>query len=88
MVNALRMLCFGAASVLVCVPANLLVWIMSGRLYSLSWMLSLSLSGLFLYGALSLFCLRLRGRRGRWPRRPSGWRPEWSPFCGRRRRSG
>ena len=64
MVNALRMLCFGAASVLVCVPANLLVWIMSGRLYSLSWMLSLSLSGLFLYGALSLFCLRLRGAAG------------------------
>ena len=64
MVNALRVLCFGAASVLVCVPANLLVWIMSGRLYSLSWMLSLSLSGLFLYGALSLFCLRLRGAAG------------------------
>ena len=64
MVNALRMLCFGAASVLVCVPANLLVWIMSGRLYSLSWMLSLSLASLFLYGALSLFCQRMRGMAG------------------------
>ena len=60
-VSALRMLCFGAASVLVCVPANLLLWSVSGYLQPLGWMLALSLSSLFLYGTLSLLCLRLRG---------------------------
>ena len=60
-VSALRMLCFGAASVLVCVPANLLLWSVSGHLHPLGWMLALSLSSLFLYGTLSLLCLRLRG---------------------------
>ena len=64
MVTALRMLCFGALSVLVCVPANWALWLLAGRELPLGWMLSLSLSGLFLYGALSLFCQRMRGMAG------------------------
>ena len=64
MVTALRMLCFGALSVLVCVPANWALWLVAGRELPLGWMLSLSLASLFLYGALSLFCQRLRGMAG------------------------
>lgn len=64
MVTALRMLCFGALSVLVCVPANWALWLVAGRELPLGWMLSLSLASLFLYGALSLFCQRLRGIAG------------------------
>lgn len=62
--TALRMLIFGGASVLVCVPANGLLWYLAGGTVSLSWMVALSLSGLCLYGALSLYCLRLRGIAG------------------------
>ena len=54
MVAALRMLCFGGVSVLVCVPANMLLWALTGREMPLAWMLALSLASLFLYGALSL----------------------------------
>ena len=61
MVAALRMLCFGGVSVLVCVPANMLLWALTGREMPLAWMLALSLASLFLYGALSLLCQRLRG---------------------------
>ena len=64
MVAALRMLYFGGVSVLVCVPANLGLWALLGRTVSLGWMLSLSLASLFLYGALSLSCQRLRGLVG------------------------
>ena len=64
MVTALRMLCFGALSVLVCVPANWALWLFAGRELPLGWMLSLSLASLFLYGALSLFCQRMRGMAG------------------------
>ena len=64
MVAALRMLCFGGLSVLVCVPANWVLWLLTGRELPLGWMLSLSLASLFLYGALSLFCQRLRGMAG------------------------
>lgn len=64
MVTALRMLGFGALSVLVCVPANWALWLLAGRELPLGWMLSLSLASLFLYGALSLFCQRLRGMAG------------------------
>ena len=63
MLAALRMLCFGGASVAVCVPISLTVWQLSNGALSLGWALSLSLSSLFLYGALSLFCQRMRG----WP---------------------
>lgn len=63
-VTALRMLVFGSVSVLVCVPANLLLWYLAGGTVSLSWMVALSVSGLCLYGALSLCCLRLRGIAG------------------------
>ena len=66
MVAALRMLCFGGVSVVVCVPANLGLWVLLGRTVSLGWMLSLSLASLFLYGALSLSCQRLRGMAGFW----------------------
>lgn len=57
---ALRMLVFGGLAVIVCVPADILLWLTSGRSWSLPWMLGLSFSSLFLYAALTLFCLRLR----------------------------
>ena len=41
-------------------PANILLWLTSGRSWSLPWMLGLSFSSLFLYAALTLFCLRFR----------------------------
>lgn len=56
---ALRMLVFGGLAVIVCVPADILLWLTSGRVWSLPWMLGLSFSSLFLYAALTLFCLRL-----------------------------
>lgn len=62
--TALRMLIFGGASVLVCVPANGLLWYLAGGKVSISWMVALSVSSLCLYGALSLYCLRLRGMTG------------------------
>lgn len=62
--TALRMLVFGSASVLVCVPANLLLWYLAGGEVSLFWMVALSVSSLCVYGVLSLYCLRLRGIAG------------------------
>lgn len=62
--TALRMLVFGSASVLVCVPANLLLWYLAEGSVSLSWMVALSVSSLCLYGVVSLYCLRLRGMAG------------------------
>lgn len=64
MMAALRMLCFGGASVVICVPANILLWVLTGKEAPLGWMLSLSLASLFLYGALSLLCQRMRGIAG------------------------
>lgn len=61
---ALRMLIFGSVSVLVCVPANLLLWYLAGGEVSLFWMIALSVSSLCLYGVVSLYCLRLRGIAG------------------------
>lgn len=61
--TALRMLLFGGACVLVCVPVNMLLWYVGGRPLPLPRMLSLSFASLFLYAALSLLCLRSR-RRG------------------------
>lgn len=69
----LQMLCFGGVSVLVCVPANMLLWTFTGQEMPLGWMLALSLASLFLYGALSLLCQRLRGPAGGWRRRPAGF---------------
>ena len=57
---ALRMLVFGGLAVIVCAPANILLWLTSGRSCSLPWMLGLSFSSLFLYAALTLFWLRFR----------------------------
>lgn len=57
---ALRMLVFGGLAAALCVPGNLLLWAASGRRCSLLWMLGLSFSSLFLYAALTLFCLRRR----------------------------
>ena len=57
---ALRMLVFGGLAVSVCVPTNILLWLTSGQSWSLAWMLGLSFSSLFLYAALTLFCLRFR----------------------------
>lgn len=55
---ALRMLIFGGLAAVVCIPADILLWVTSGRVWSLPWMLGLSFSSLFLYAALTLFCLR------------------------------
>lgn len=71
MVAALRMLGFGGVSVLLCVPANWTLWLLTGQERSFGWMLALSLASLFLYGALSLLCQRLRG--------PAGWLA--APVC-------
>ena len=60
--TALRMLVFGGASTMVCVPANVLLWYAGGCRVGLAWMLGLSFSSLFLYAALSLACQRLRPR--------------------------
>jgi len=60
--TALRMLAFGGASTVVCVPVNALLWQMSGQRLGLGWMLGVSFSSLFLYAALSLACQRLRSR--------------------------
>lgn len=62
--TALRMLVFGSVSVLACVPADWLLWYLAGGEVSLLWMMALSVSSLCLYGALSLYCLRLRGMAG------------------------
>ena len=53
---ALRMLLFGGAAVLVCVPMNLLLWQASGHAIPLSRALAISFSSLFLHAALSLVC--------------------------------
>lgn len=60
--TALRMLVFGGVSVMVCVPADMLLWELSRHQAALPWMLGVSFSSLFLYAALSLFCQRLRRR--------------------------
>lgn len=57
---ALRMLLFGGAALLVCVPVNLLLWQVSGHAMPLSRALAISFSSLFLHAALSLTCRRLR----------------------------
>ena len=72
MVAALRMLGFGGLSVLLCVPANWALWLLTGREQSLGWILALSLASLFLYGGLSLACQRLRGPAG-WLGAPACW---------------
>lgn len=72
MVVALRMLGFGGVSVLLCVPANGALWLLTGQERFFGWMLALSLASLFLYGALSLLCQRLRGPAG-WVAAPVGW---------------
>ncbi|MBU5625493.1 hypothetical protein KQI82_00905 [Oscillibacter sp. MSJ-2] len=58
--TALRMLIFGGVSVAVCVPVDGLLWTLAHGGPPLLWMLGLSCSSLFLYGALSLLCQRLR----------------------------
>lgn len=58
--TALRMLVFGGVSVMVCVPADVLLWELSRHRAALPWMLGVSFSSLFLYAALSLFCQRFR----------------------------
>ena len=56
---ALRMLLFGGAAVLVCVPVNLLLWRASGGALPLVRVLGVSFSSLFLHAALSLACRKL-----------------------------
>ena len=59
--TALRMMLFGGAAVLVCVPVDLLLWQASGYMLPLSRMLGISFSSLFLHAALTLAL-----RRPRW----------------------
>ena len=61
--TTLRMLVFGGASVVVCVPANVILWELSRHRAALPWMLGLSFSSLFLYAAVSLSFQRFRQRR-------------------------
>ena len=56
--NTLRMLCFGGAALLLCVPQCLLLWRLWGESVPLLWMLGVSFSSLFLYGQLALSFLR------------------------------
>lgn len=53
-VIALRMLCFGGAALLLCVPQCLLLWQLDGKSCSLLWMMGVSFSSLLLYGLLAL----------------------------------
>ena len=57
--TALRMLVFGGVSVMVCVPADVLLWELSLHRAALPWMLGVSFSSLFLHAALSLACRKL-----------------------------
>ena len=57
---ALRMLLFGGAAVLVCVPVNLLLWQAGGGEMPLGRVLGVSFSSLFLHAALSLACRRMK----------------------------
>ncbi len=63
-VTALRMLVFGGAAVTVSVPGSVLLWELTGREQSLLWTIAISVSGVCLYGVLSLYCLRLEGTAG------------------------
>lgn len=73
MMTALRMLVFGGAATLLCVPQCFLMWFVIGRKISFLFMLSVSFSSLFLYAALALalrksrwgsFCPRFLACRG------------------------
>lgn len=57
---ALRMMLFGSAAVLVCVPVDLVLWQVSGHVMTLSRTLALSFSSLFLHAALSMACRGFR----------------------------
>ena len=63
-VTALRMLVFGGAAVLVSVPGSAALWELTGREQSLLWTIAISVSGICLYGLLSLYCMRLQGITG------------------------
>ena len=62
---ALRMLVFSAASVVVCVPINLLLWQTGEATFSFLHLLGFSYASLFGYIALWLLCQRWRW--GVWP---------------------
>lgn len=58
--TAVRMLLFGGAATLLCVPQSALLWYIGGMEIPLLWMLSVSFASLFLYAALSLALARRR----------------------------
>lgn len=60
--DALRMLAFGAAAVVVCVPIAAFMWVASARVASFEWMLSVSCASLFVYAAMALALMRLFSR--------------------------
>ena len=60
--DALRMLAFGAAAVVVCVPVAAFMWVVSARVVSFEWMLSVSCASLFVYAAMALALMRLFSR--------------------------
>lgn len=65
--DALRMLVFGAAAVVVCVPVAAFMWVASARVASFEWMLSVSCASLSVYAAMALALMRLFSRM--WARR-------------------
>lgn len=60
--DALRMLAFGAAAVVVCVPIAAFMWVASARVASFEWMLSVSCASLSVYAAMALALMRLFSR--------------------------
>lgn len=70
--TALRMLFFGGAATVLCVPQSALLWYIGGMEIPLLWMLSVSFASLFLYAAFSLALTR----RQTWTSAvaaPAGW---------------
>lgn len=60
--DALRMLAFGAAAVVVCVPIAAFMWVASACVASFEWMLSVSCASLSVYAAMALALMRLFSR--------------------------
>lgn len=59
-----RMLLFGAVSVVMSVPGNLLLWQVTGRSIDLLWIISFSFASLFLYGLVAVLILTRSVRFG------------------------
>lgn len=58
--GAVRMLAFGAVSVVGCVPAAFALWLVSARAASLTWLVSVACASAMVYAVMSLALLRRR----------------------------